>query len=655
MKTYRPQSDQSPRHANPTRQRSSTPEAATSRAAEFVDKRPEASAQRKLQTLMQQSPQGQRLAQLQAMIDHSPRQVALQRRQGDVEATANRTGLPDTLKAGIEHLSGMSMDDVRVHYNAAKPAQLNALAYTQGTDIHVGPGQERHLPHEAWHVVQQKQGRVKPMRQLQEGVLVNDHVGLEHEAEVMGAKALHTPRPDQVATAPAGSSNALHHASAGTDVIQRAVGFEIETNWRVFNYDQTLNNNGPMTALQKNTNFLPADGYRPAYLTNNLAKGTPIISGNHFELQVDELPTGGKDLEFVTTLPAFEETPEGRADLDQTLQDIEALAAALVNSPHWAIAPGDLGLGAVQTPTAVMKKNTTPGMNGSPQTTAAIRMDQIPTLFETIGTVTGEAPAPAKVAGRQTLSGVTNTGTQSDIEAGIMGDAPTMARQALANYKQTFANQFAFRNATREANQREANQLGSQQLIGLLSLLIMYLRIADQAQPTYAKQIAPFLARTNFSNNFHFLTPEEKRHFRARPGNFASLAMEAAGLPNTGNTPVLRHGIGSNPNANILDRVTRNAWLRGIPNGEDLLSQAGFDARFGANQGGAEFESLGRLGNRTEWVGRTDRYNNNRTRAPLFEMRRMKGSIPYLQWRPTLLSVFDFIRQINRKDLNPRL
>ena len=28
-------------------------------------------------------------------------------------------------------------------------------------DIHLGPGQEKHLPHEAWHVVQQKQGQSK--------------------------------------------------------------------------------------------------------------------------------------------------------------------------------------------------------------------------------------------------------------------------------------------------------------------------------------------------------------------------------------------------------------------------------------------------------------------------------------------------------------
>ena len=68
---------------------------------------------------------------------------------------ANSSGLPDRLKAGVETLSGLGMDDVRVHYNSPRPAQLQALAYTQGSDIHVGPGQERHLPHEAWHVVQQ--------------------------------------------------------------------------------------------------------------------------------------------------------------------------------------------------------------------------------------------------------------------------------------------------------------------------------------------------------------------------------------------------------------------------------------------------------------------------------------------------------------------
>lgn len=120
----------------------------------------------------------------------SPRQSNLSEKpiQKQEETIPNQTGLPDNLKAGIENLSGYSLDNVRVHYNSPKPTQLQALAYTQGTEIHVAPGQEKHLPHEAWHVVQQMQGRVKPTMQMK-GVQINDDEGLENEAEVMGDKA----------------------------------------------------------------------------------------------------------------------------------------------------------------------------------------------------------------------------------------------------------------------------------------------------------------------------------------------------------------------------------------------------------------------------------------------------------------------------------
>lgn len=131
------------------------------------------------------SASSQHLATLQMMADTS---APTQRLQQIAPAPQNRTGLPDTLKSGIEGLSGMSMGHVRVHRNSAKPAQLQAHAYAQGSDIHLGPGQEQHLPHEAWHVVQQAQGRVKPTTQLK-GIGVNDDAGLEAEADVMGAKA----------------------------------------------------------------------------------------------------------------------------------------------------------------------------------------------------------------------------------------------------------------------------------------------------------------------------------------------------------------------------------------------------------------------------------------------------------------------------------
>jgi hypothetical protein len=100
----------------------------------------------------------------------------------------NNTGLPDSLKNGVENLSGLDMGNVRVHYNSSKPAQVGALAYTQGTDIHVAPGQEKHLPHEAWHVVQQARGKVRPTMRMN-GTAINNDALLENEADKQGTAA----------------------------------------------------------------------------------------------------------------------------------------------------------------------------------------------------------------------------------------------------------------------------------------------------------------------------------------------------------------------------------------------------------------------------------------------------------------------------------
>lgn len=103
----------------------------------------------------------------------------------------NHTGLPDELKQGAEFLSGHSLDDVNVHYNSSKPIGLQSLAYTSGAEIHVAPGAEQHLPHEIWHVVQQKEGRVKATH-TQNGTAINDDPSLEQEAERKGRQALET-------------------------------------------------------------------------------------------------------------------------------------------------------------------------------------------------------------------------------------------------------------------------------------------------------------------------------------------------------------------------------------------------------------------------------------------------------------------------------
>ena len=150
-------------------------------------------------TYAQKSSTVQKVADSKAasILDSSSQGESLQRKADMANGAAqraeaprpNNTGMPDNLKAGIESLSGFSMDNVRVHYNSSKPATVQALAYTQGTDIHVAPGQEKCLPHEAWHVAQQMAGRVSPTTNIN-GMPVNDNAALEHEADVMGEKAV---------------------------------------------------------------------------------------------------------------------------------------------------------------------------------------------------------------------------------------------------------------------------------------------------------------------------------------------------------------------------------------------------------------------------------------------------------------------------------
>lgn len=186
----------------------------TNAAISLADNRPQTSAQQGLQNLADTSPQTLQQKSLADQFNQSFQTTAQRQQQQlinqhhkPVQKKPNDTGLSDNLKSGIESLSGVSMDNVKVHYNSAKPAQMNAHAYAQGTDIHVAAGQEKHLPHEAWHVVQQAQGRVQPTTQVGDGVPVNDDSGLEQEADVMGTKALQTK---SISTA---SNTQSHHNS----------------------------------------------------------------------------------------------------------------------------------------------------------------------------------------------------------------------------------------------------------------------------------------------------------------------------------------------------------------------------------------------------------------------------------------------------------
>ena len=211
-----------------TKEKASSPTRAASQSSTILDNRQGTLAQMKVSEAMRQGPQVEKITQLQAVMnrkvntqkeikkeDVQMKAAPIQKKEDEeevqmkaapiqkkedeeevqmkevpIQKKENSTGLPDNLKAGVEKLSGISLNDVKVHRNSNQPAQLQAHAFAQGTNIHIAPGQEQHLPHEAWHVVQQKQGRVKPTTQMKGKIPINDDKSLEKEADVMGSKSL---------------------------------------------------------------------------------------------------------------------------------------------------------------------------------------------------------------------------------------------------------------------------------------------------------------------------------------------------------------------------------------------------------------------------------------------------------------------------------
>ena len=107
-----------------------------------------------------------------------------------------KTKLPSHVQAKMENGLGADFSGVNIHENSEKVTQLGALAYAKGNDIYLAPGQyqpeskkgQALLGHELQHVVQQREGRVKPTSK-RNGLGVNTDHGLEREADIKGKAA----------------------------------------------------------------------------------------------------------------------------------------------------------------------------------------------------------------------------------------------------------------------------------------------------------------------------------------------------------------------------------------------------------------------------------------------------------------------------------
>ena len=110
-----------------------------------------------------------------------------------VQEKENTTGLPGDPLQKMEKKYNTDFSNVKIFPISIRTRDVDATAFTrsnrQGHEIHFAPGEfsprsasgQRILDHELGHVLQQRQGIVRPTTSIK-GLTVNDDAALENEA-----------------------------------------------------------------------------------------------------------------------------------------------------------------------------------------------------------------------------------------------------------------------------------------------------------------------------------------------------------------------------------------------------------------------------------------------------------------------------------------
>ncbi len=146
-----------------------------------------------------------------------------------VQRKANKN-LPETLQTNLEASFDHDFSNVNIVKNSRRATDLNALAFTQGENIHFAPGQfnpgsesgSNLIGHEFTHVVQQRSGEVRPTSVLGKGLNLNQKSGLEAEADSLGKRAARGESIAKYQSPGLGIRNSLRTIQAKSSVVQLA-------------------------------------------------------------------------------------------------------------------------------------------------------------------------------------------------------------------------------------------------------------------------------------------------------------------------------------------------------------------------------------------------------------------------------------------------
>ena len=566
-------------------------------------------------------------------------------------------GLPRALRSGMEALSGLDLSGVRVHENSSLPQTLQAHAFAQGQDIHLGPGQEQHLPHEAWHVVQQAQGRVPVTRHLGDDSAVNDEPALEKEADAMGQRAMQMAAREQAAEVHVAVASA---SSTGTAVVQGDVGFEMETR----RLDTRKMNGGvAVPGILHHKPAMMADGAWQQQLdgqSTRLTKGNgdEFLSHPSFSVQGDD--NGDRsDGEIVTT--HFPETVAGRALLQTALADMVAMEQRLQNLAAGQVATaGELAGGNLAATRADVfigwPAAFAQGWKGAPQITGALALRNVRTVTRDLLYDPQESAVQEQLRrpGREITRGLTPMGQSKT--AGNFGAAAGLvegmarADEAVAAYRQTHPQAPA-----------------SESLKGLLTLVYSItetVRIGG-ASP-FLKAASALLPKTDFATMFATLPANVQSYYSQQnllgQVRFVELVASATHYGNARmGRPVFDVGIGTLPDETGANEpewfrsLLLKDWVRSMTVGGDTQfnrfveffhGQRNRDKlttdEFPSLPANKDVEGFGVLG------GHMDTQPQSHEQQPVMELRFASQLMDLAQFHAEALKLFDYLVSVNQ-------
>ncbi|MFB7508572.1 eCIS core domain-containing protein [Streptomyces broussonetiae] len=371
----------------------------------------------------------------------------------------------------------------------------------------------------------------------------------------------------------------------------------------------------------------------------NLGKGRVdglVVAGNKFDLTADASPTGGSNLEWIT------DPLTSLAEVGTVMDNVTAMARFLdgrQNSEYIRSEEVTAGGGTPRPNLRIYPDGN--ALSFAPQATLGARLERLPKLIDYL-----ENRRPLSVLERVPVLGAGRVKgrrqASADLSAGGLGDLP-VARAGADAAIAALLPQLGFPLSGAE----------TKALTGLVMHLAAYLIQGQNLQPgANAKSIAgALMARTDFAHSFSLLPANLTGHFQANPDAFAALVLQGANMTGHGEERVFGNEVErglANDRTRTTVELTRNAWLRALPSGSDLLKnwehltdaeRNTVDDEDGAR---AVHKSLGALGAQQNLVGpQADQ------EAVVAELRRMKDNIPTARLKPLAVAVFTLVEQLN--------